>query len=378
MKKTVYLDNAATTPMDPEVIAAMVDVLENNFGNASASHGVGRQAKALLEQCRKDIAAQIGAQAKEIIFTSGGTEADNMALRCAVQDLGITTIITSKIEHKAVLDTAKQLASTHNTKVLWVHVDDCGRVDYDHLEELLASNENVLVSLMHANNELGTLLDLKKVAETTSRYKALFHSDTVQTLGHLPIDVREIPVDFLTCSAHKLHGPKGVGFLYARENVNIKSMITGGGQERKHRPGTENIAGIKGLQVAFTKAYKRLEEDKNHILDLKEYMKKRLESAPFTKDVNGCCEADDSLYTVLNIHLPDADEMLLFQLDLAGVCCSGGSACNSGAAAGSHVLDAIGRNDGASIRFSFGRFTTKEDVDFAVQQLEELVLTQPA
>lgn len=375
LSKHVYLDNAATTPMDPKVIEAMNQVMLEVYGNPSATHALGRKAKGVIESARKSIASLIGAQSKEIIFTSGGTEADNLAIRCAVRDLGIRSIITSPIEHKAVLSTSQEMESDA-VSVHLVRVDDKGRVDYAHLNELAEANPHSLISLMHANNEIGTLLDYHQVAEIASSNNCLFHSDTVQTMGHYPIHVADFKADFLTCSAHKFCGPKGIGFLYVNSNLRIKPMITGGGQERSLRAGTENITGITGLQKAMELCWENMDEEIQQITALKNYMRDTLLQEVPGIEVNGETDINRSLYTVLSVSLPPTDhnDLLLFQLDMAGVCASGGSACNSGAAKGSHVLEAIGHpTDRQTIRFSFGRFSTREEVDIAVSAVKKIL-----
>ncbi len=373
--KRVYLDNAATTPLDDQVIAAMTDAMKN-YGNPSASHCTGRAAKALLETSRRTIAKLINAERREIVFTSGGTEADNMAIRCAVKDLGIKSIITSPIEHKAVLETSQEMEQSGLASLHLVHVDETGTVDYAHLEELAQTNPNSLISLMHANNEIGTLLDYREVSRIAKENNCLFHSDTVQTMGHYSFDVEEFGADFLTCSAHKLNGPKGIGFLYTNKKLNIKSMITGGGQESNHRAGTENMLGIAGLTKALEIAFTNVKQEQDHIYGIKTYMMEQLAIHIPDIEFNGRTTFEDGLYTVLSCSLPPQknNDLILFQLDIEGVCCSGGSACNSGAAKGSHVLEAINHPvDRKAIRFSFGRFTSKYDINHAVKALSKVL-----
>jgi cysteine desulfurase len=373
----VYLDNAATTPMDKEVIEAIIPVMENAFGNPSSIHSYGRNSRAIIEKSRKQVAGFINAAPSEIVFTGGGTEADNMVLRCAVQDAGVTHIITSATEHHAVIDTAEVLAkSNEGLKLSLVSHDAKGYVDLEGLEQLLEANKmhKTLVSLMHANNEIGNVLPIKQVSILCKKYGAIFHSDTVQTMGHYEFDVRDLAIDFLTCSAHKFHGPKGVGFLYVNENIQIKPIITGGAQERNVRAGTENIIGIVGLTKAMEVAYRDLEAHKNHIQGIKTYMIEQLEalipSITFNGDPKG-----DSLYTVLNTQFPnsDMDEMLLYNFDIEGVAVSGGSACSSGSNIGSHVLRNIGSDmTKPSIRFSFSKYNTKEEIDYTLSVIEAL------
>jgi len=367
----IYLDNAATTPLDPEVIESMVAVMKNTYGNPSAVHALGRKARVVVEEARKKVAAHINAAPAEIFFTAGGTEANNMVIRSAVSDLGVTHIITSPIEHHAVLETAEKVEHEKHIKLSLVKLDEFGSVDIKSLEELLEQNadKKTLVSLMHANNEIGNLLPLKKVVEICKRHQALFHSDTVQTMGHYAFDVRELNIDFLTCSAHKFHGPKGTGFLFINQNVQLQPIITGGGQERNMRAGTENIYGIVGLAKAMDIAYAHLPEHQQYIQGLKSYMIAQLEANIKNITFNGNPKGD-SLYTVLNVNFPNSemDEMLLYNFDIEGVCVSGGSACSSGSSVGSHVLDAINSDKTKpAIRFSFSKFNTKEEIDVTMK-----------
>jgi len=372
----VYLDNAATTPMDQEVIDAIVPIMQNNFGNPSSVHSFGRSSRAIIEKARKKVAGFINANPGEIVFTGGGTEADNLALRGAVDDLGVNHIITSKIEHHAVVDTAIAVGDKHNIKVSFVSFDDKGYVEIDSIERLLEENKDrkTLVSLMHANNEISNKLPLKNVADLCKKHGAYFHSDTVQTMCHYKFDVRELGIDFLTCSAHKFHGPKGIGFLYINENIQLKPIITGGAQERNVRAGTENIIGIVGLTKAMEVAYRDLEEHQNHVQGLKTYMIEQLEilipEIGFNGDPKG-----DSLYTVLSVQFPntDMDEMLLYNFDIEGIAVSGGSACSSGSNADSHVLKNIGVDmDKPSLRFSFSKYNTKEEIDYTLKIVKDL------
>lgn len=376
----IYLDNAATTPLDPRVAEAMMTVLKDVFGNPSATHAIGRQAKGILESSRNKVASLLHAKPSEIIFTSGGTEADNMALRCAVNNMGIQTIITSAIEHKAVLDTALDLKKKGVT-VLFVQLNSDGSANTESLNDLCASNPGSLVSLMHANNEIGTLNNLSEIADICHKHNCIFHSDTVQTVGHYKIDVEHTGVDMLSCSAHKFNGPKGTGFLYLNSRLKTGSLITGGGQERNHRAGTENMAGIVGLAKALEIACDEMEVQQQQIGHLKKMMQTLLEERIEGVSFNGNTKSDKSLYTVLNASLPPhpLNEMLLFRLDLEGLCVSGGSACNSGAAKGSHVLAALGHpDDRMAIRFSFGKYTTDVDIINAVNILSSVLYsTQP-
>jgi cysteine desulfurase len=373
----VYLDNAASSPMATEVIDVMTEVMTNNFGNPSSIHSFGRDAKAIIENARRSISKLINVQPKEIIFTSGGTEADNMALFCSVHDLDVKHIISSPIEHHAVEHSYNKLSDKYNIQVSMVKVNKKGYVDLQHLEELLVtSNKKVLVSLMHANNEIGTLLPLKEVGEMCKKHGAYFHSDTVQTMAHYPFDLTKLNIDFLTCSAHKFHGPKGIGFLYVNKDLKIKPIIEGGSQERGLRAGTENLIGIVGLSKALELANTNIEKHIDEVKTLKYYMLEQLQSKIKGIEVNGEIDPEKSLYTVLSIKFPkfDKQEVLLFMLDLEGVACSGGSACSSGANAGSHVIRGIkGDTNRASIRFSFSRFTTKQDIDFAVEKVVKIL-----
>lgn len=369
----VYLDNAATTPIAPEVVDAMIPVMREVFGNPSSSHSFGRKAKALLETSRRIVAANLNCQPAEIIFTSGGTEADNMALQSAVHDLGVKHIITSPLEHHAVGHTAEFIHDSKNIRLSLVKVDEQGHVDLNDLERLLQTDDKTIVSLMHANNEIGTLLPLKKVSELCRKHNAFFHSDTVQTMGHYAFDLEDLDVDFITCAAHKFHGPKGVGFLYVNKNTKINSLIHGGAQERGLRGGTENVYGIVGLAKAVELAYDDVEGHQKHVQSLKSYMINELRNYFDDIDFHGDIDPDKSLYTVLNVCFPKTDKggMLLFTLDLKGVAVSGGSACSSGAAKGSHVLEGINADmTRPNARFSFSRYTTKEEIDYALEQVK--------
>lgn len=361
----VYLDNAATTPIDPEVVEAMLPVLKEKYGNPSSVHSDGRVARAMIEQCRKSVAAHFNAAPSEIYFTSGGTEADNMILRCAVQELGVEHIITSPLEHHAVLHPAEELGELAHVELSLVKVDEKGHIDLTHLKTLLQKGKKTLVSLMHANNEIATICPLVEIGELCKEYDAYFHSDTVQTMGHYRLDFKSIGLHFANCSAHKFHGPKGIGFIYIDKSVKLNPMITGGAQERNMRAGTENIYGIVGLSKALDLAYEGLEEHQNHVQGLKSQLIEGLKQIVPEVHFNGDSESTNSLYTVLNVCFPNTemDEMLLYNFDIAGISCSSGSACTSGSNTGSHVLKAIRSNqDRPSIRFSFGRFNTEEDI----------------
>lgn len=372
----VYLDNAATTPLDPKVLEAMMPYLTEHFGNPSSTHRFGRKTKTAIENSRRAVAYHLNATPREILLTSGGTEADNIAIKCSVDDLGCTHIITSPIEHKAVLTTSQLLENCGKVRLSLVNLKPDGHVDLDHLRELLDTEDKTLVSLMHGNNEIGNILPLKEVGEMCKEYGAIFHSDTVQTMCHYAVDLEEIHVHFITGAAHKFHGPKGVGFLYVNKDLTIKPRITGGGQEREMRGGTENLYGIVGLGKAMDIAYQDLKEHQDHISGLKQYMIAQLKEHVDGVSFNGDSASEDSLYTVLNVTLPPCNNaaMMLFLLDLEGIACSGGSACSSGAAKGSHVLTAIDAiiPDRPSLRFSFSRFTTREEIDYAVSKVGQL------
>ncbi|MDB4061440.1 cysteine desulfurase [Vicingaceae bacterium] len=373
--KNIYLDNAATTPVDPRVIDAMIPVLSENFGNPSSIHSDGRVARSIIEKSRKKVASFFNASPSEFFFTSGGTEADNMILRCCVEDLGVNHIITSELEHHAVLHTAEELRDDKGVKLSIINVCNKGKVDLNHLEELLMQGGSILVSLMHANNEVATKLPLKEVGELCSKYDAFFHSDTVQTMGHYPFDFEDLNIHFATCAAHKFHGPKGIGFLYMSSDVKLKPMITGGSQERNMRAGTENIYGIVGLAKALEIAYTELDYHQSEIQNIKSYMIKRLKEEIPGISFNGDSESKDSLYTVLSVCFPNSevDEMFLYHLDIEGISVSGGSACSSGSNIGSHVLRGINSPmDRPSVRFSFGRFNTTADVDRTVEVISKI------
>jgi len=369
----VYLDNAATTPIASQVVDAMVEVLQNDFGNPSSTHFYGRQVKALIETSRRKVANYLNCSSSEIIFTSGGTEADNMALFSAVHDLGVKRIISSSIEHHAVGHSVDALVKHNSIVFESVKLDSKGHIDMAHLESMLQENIPTLVSLMHANNEIATLLPLKTVSELCRKYNAYFHSDTVQTMGHYAFDLAGLDIDFITCAAHKFHGPKGVGFLYINKRNKVASLIHGGAQERGLRGGTENVYGIVGLAKAMELAYQDLEDHQKHVQNLKSYMIEQLQEMFPSILFHGETEPSKSLYTVLNVCFPKTEKggMLLFTLDLKGIAVSGGSACSSGANKGSHVLEGIGADmTRPNARFSFSRYTTKEEIDYALMQVK--------
>lgn len=370
----VYLDNAATTQMDDAVIEVMARVMKENFGNPSSIHSFGRESRSLIETARKNIADMVGVSASEIIFTSGGTEADNMAIRCGMTDLGIKHAVTTELEHHAVGHTLEVMANNGDIKLSYVKVDEKGHVDLVHLNQLLEENDRTFVSLMHANNEIGTMIDLKEVGEVCKKHDAIFHSDTVQTMCHYPFNLKDINIHFATCSAHKFHGPKGIGWLYVNQDINIKPLIHGGSQERNMRGGTENLLGIVGMEKAMEVANHDIQGHMDHVLGLKSYMIQRLKETIPGVEFNGDAEGR-SLYTVLNVRFPKTDNasMLLFSLDLHGVAASGGSACTSGSNQGSHVLKGIKCDmNRPSLRFSFSRMNSKECVDFAIDKLNLL------
>ena len=378
--KHIYFDNAATTKIRDEVIDAITDVMKNNYGNASSSHSFGRSSKTLVESSRKQIASFFNVSASEIVFTSGGTESDNLVLRSAVRDLCVTHIITSRVEHHGVLHTLEQLQTEYNVSVSYVNLDAEGQISMEHLEELLQTNQKTLVSLMHINNEIGNILDIKRVAELCKTNNALFHSDAVQSVGHYKLDLQEIPIDFMAASAHKFHGPKGVGFAFLRKGSGLKPLIFGGDQERGYRAGTESVHNIVGLEKSLTMAYNNLETESNYVKGIKSYFIEQLKVNIPDVSFNGSSgDMTKSTYTSFNVCLPVAPEksaMLLFQLDLKGIACSKGSACQSGSTQGSHVLAQILSDEAMqkpSIRFSFSIYNTKDEVDYVVGVLKELV-----
>jgi len=372
MQNRIYLDNAATSPLDPEVLDAMIPVMRDLYGNPSSTHGHGRKVRALMEEDRGSIAKLLNCQPSEIFFTSGGTEADNLALRSAVMYKGIKNIITSPIEHHAVLHTAEELHKTGMAEMHLLRLTENGHVDLDHLQTLLKALPNSLVSLMHANNEIGNLLDIETAGNMAHSAGALFHCDTVQTMGHYPFDLSLGHIDYLAAAAHKFNGPKGVGFIYMNKAHRLPPQITGGAQEREVRGGTENVYGIIGMAKALEICYRDMDKKRSHIEQLKKHMVELLENeipgVAFNGDCNGHC-----LYTVLSVSFPpsEAGNMLLFNLDIAGISASGGSACSSGSNAGSHVISAINPGtDRTTVRFSFGKFNTVEEIRTTVEKLK--------
>jgi cysteine desulfurase len=374
--RRVYLDNAATTPMREEVVDAMIPFMREHFGNPSSIHAEGRKVRAAIEAARKTVAQTLNASLGEIFFTSGGTEANNMALKCSVRDLGVSRIITSPAEHHCVLHTLECLEKEGSVSVVFLSVDPKGRIDQEELREVLsASSEKTLVSLMHANNEIGTMIDLETIGGICAEAKALFHSDTVQTIGHFPIDVSKVNISFLSGGAHKFHGPKGCGFIYINNDNMISPLIDGGGQERNMRGGTENVIGIVGTAAALQIMNERHAADVEHITRLRDTLRQRLTDEFDDISFNGDHEGS-ALYTVLSASFPASEksDLLLLSLDIAGISASGGSACSSGAETQSHVLTAIGADPSRkTIRFSFSALNTMEDVDRLVTVLKEIV-----
>ena len=378
MMKQVYLDNAATTPIDKEVIATITEVMMDVYGNPSSSHQFGRKAKVVVEEARKSIAKHFKVTAGEVVFTAGGSEADNLILRNAVVNLGVERIIISKIEHHAVLHTVQALEKEFGIAVDYVDLDDKGRVNYEHLAELLqAAKAKTLVSLMFINNELGNLLNIQKVSALCKENNALLHSDAVQGIGYYLIDLQQIPIDFIAASAHKFHGPKGVGFAIIKKGIGIKPMLIGGEQERGARAGTENVHNIAGMHKALDIAIDNLTTDRKYITELKNYFIEGLKTLVPNIVFNGCSDdLEESIYKIVNARFPKEIPMLLFNLDLKGIAASGGSACQSGSNKGSHVLNSILPEKEAqktSVRFSFSKYNTKEDIDYTLKVIKELI-----
>ncbi len=372
----VYLNNAATTPLDPRVLEAMMPYFSEHFGNPSLTHAHGRATRAAIEAARKQVAELLGVTPGELFFTSGGTEADNTALRCSIEALDLQRVITSPLEHHAVLHPLQTLEQNSQIQLSYVDVDAQGDVDFDHLEELLGTYPRALVSLMHGNNEIGNLTDIERVGELCAAHRAVFHSDTVQTLAHYPLNLRALPVHCVAGAAHKFHGPKGVGLLYINKAHKIHPLLRGGNQERNMRGGTENLYGIIGLARALAISCEGMAEHQRHVRSLKQRMIDQLRERIPEVRFNGMSgEINDSLYTVLNVSFPpsEASDMLLFNLDLSGISVSGGSACSSGATLGSHVLRALDADaQRAAVRFSFSRLNTIDEVDYVVDKVAEL------
>jgi cysteine desulfurase len=373
--KKVYLDNASTTAIRPEVIQEITKIMVEDFGNPSSTHSFGRNGKTIVELSRKSIAKHFNCTAQEIIFTSGGTEADNWILRSAVEDLKVERIITSKIEHHAVLYTVLALQEEYNIQVDYVKVNADGSLDLTHLSNLLSDEKKTLVSLMHVNNETGTILDLERVSLICKQYNALFHSDTVQSVGKTEIDLQKTPIDFILASAHKFHGPKGIGFAFVRKNSGLRPLLFGGEQEKGLRAGTEAVHQIAGMAKALSISYEKLDEERNYILELKKYLIDQLESHFPDFRING---KKDDFYNIINIILPfssDKTSMLLFSLDMKGIAVSRGSACQSGSIKPSHVLKEMLSEEDLklpNLRISFSHYNTKEDVDWLIESLKNI------
>ncbi len=373
----IYFDNAATTPLDPKVISTMIDHMQSNFGNPSSTHEFGRKAKAVVESTRKNIAKYLNCSATEVIFTAGGSEADNLVLFNAVKNLGVKRIISSSIEHHAVLHTIAILQKDFGIETEFLTVSDKGEIDYQELAlKLNASTSKTLVSLMHVNNELGNILDIDRVCKICKAENALFHSDTVQAIGHVALDLQKTPIDFIAASAHKFHGPKGVGFAVVKKGHVIKPILHGGEQEMGSRAGTENTHSIAGMNMALSIAMDNFKEDKTHLFNLKEYFIEQISHEIPEVRFNGLSsDMSASAPHILSVRFPTEKAMLLFNLDLKGIAASGGSACQSGSSKGSHVLTAILNEEEAkltSVRFSFSRFNTKKEIDFVIQEVSKI------
>ncbi|HET8858771.1 cysteine desulfurase family protein [Marivirga sp.] len=372
----IYLDNAATTALDPEVFEAMKPFMLSHFGNPSSIHSHGREVRAAIEKARRTIAELLNTSPSEIFFTSGGTEADNTAIRCSIEQKGIKKALTSKIEHHAVLHTLQHLEKAGQIELDYVPLDENGSIEMDALKDWLSKNPDSLVSLMHGNNEIGNIIDLEEISWLCKEHGAVFHSDTVQTMAHYTHDLQEIKAQHIVGAAHKFHGPKGVGFLYINGEHKIHPFIHGGAQERNMRGGTENVYGIVGLAKAMEIAYRDMEEHHNHIQGLKDRMIQKLQAKIEGVDFNGLsADQDKSLYTVLNVCLPPSNmsDMLLFNLDIKGISASGGSACSSGSDVGSHVIAELGKaSERPNVRFSFSKYNTAEEIDKAVDAVAEI------
>ena len=378
----VYLDNAATTKVRDEVADSITKVIKNEYGNPSSTHSYGRSSKSIVETSRKEIAALLNVSSSEIIFTSGGTEGDNMILRNCVKNLNVKHIISSKIEHHAVTHTIDYLLTCNDIKITYVKIHSNGDIDYDDLESILeSSSEKTLVSLMHINNELGNISNIKLISDLCKKYNALFHSDTVQSIGHYDLDFNKLQLDFFVASAHKFHGPKGVGFAFVRKNTKLGSFITGGMQEKGFRAGTESVHNIYGMSEALKISLKNLVNEKKYVTDIKNYFISKISNEIKGVKFNGTSgEADKSTYTLVNVLLPidkKTGGLFMFKLDMKGIACSKGSACQSGSDNGSHVLNEILNkqdNENISLRFSFSIFNTKKDIDYTILELKKLIL----
>ena len=378
---SVYLDNAATTQIRDEVIDKMFQVSKNHYGNPSSTHSFGRSSRTLIESSRKKIAGHLNVSPSEIIFMSGGTEADNCILRSAVRDLGVKHLISSKIEHHAVTHTLDQLKVDYPIEISYVKLDNFGNIDYADLELILKSSQSkTLVSLMHINNEIGNILDMSLVSDLCKKYNSLFHSDTVQSVGHYKLDLSLLDIDFIVASAHKFHGPKGIGFAYIKNTNPIKPLIFGGSQEKGCRAGTESVHNIVGMSEALDISINKMENEVNHIKKIKSYFIDQLKNVIKGVEFNGLSSnLNDSTYTLVNVRFPISKEksaLFLFQLDMKGIACSKGSACQSGADAGSHVLNnvlTVDQNKFVSLRFSFSIYNTMEEIDYVITELNELM-----
>jgi cysteine desulfurase len=378
----VYLDNAATTKVRDEVADSITKVIKNEYGNPSSTHSYGRSSKSIVETSRKEIAALLNVSSSEIIFTSGGTEGDNMILRNCVKNLNVKHIISSKIEHHAVTHTIDYLLTCNDIKITYVKIHSNGDIDYDDLESILeSSSEKTLVSLMHINNELGNISNIKLISDLCKKYNALFHSDTVQSIGHYDLDFNKLQLDFFVASAHKFHGPKGVGFAFVRKNTKLGSFITGGMQEKGFRAGTESVHNIYGMSEALKISLKNLVNEKKYVTEIKNYFISKISNEIKGVKFNGTSgEADKSTYTLVNVLLPidkKTGGLFMFKLDMKGIACSKGSACQSGSDNGSHVLNEIQNkqdNENISLRFSFSIFNTKKDIDYTILELKKLIV----
>ncbi|MAP99595.1 MAG: cysteine desulfurase [Flavobacteriaceae bacterium] len=378
----VYLDNAATTKVRDEVADSIAEVIKNEYGNPSSTHSYGRSSKSIIETSRKEIANLLNVSPSEIIFTSGGTEGDNMILRNCVKNLNVKHIVSSKIEHHAVTHTIDYLLTCNDIKISYVKIHSNGNIDYDDLESILeGSSEKTLVSLMHINNELGNISNIKLISDLCKKHDALFHSDTVQSIGHYDLDFNKLKLDFFVASAHKFHGPKGVGFAFVRKNTRLGSFITGGMQEKGFRAGTESVHNIYGMSEALKISLKNLVNEKKYVTDIKNYFITNISNEIKGVKFNGTSgEVDKSTYTLVNVLLPidkKTGGLLMFKLDMKGIACSKGSACQSGSDNGSHVLNEIQNkqdNENISLRFSFSVFNTKKDIDYTILELKKLII----
>ena len=372
----VYLDNAATTQIAPEVIDYMAELMKSDYANPSSIHHGGRKSRILVENARKTVSNYLNTSPGNIFFTSGGTEADNMAIRRGILDNNISHAITSSISHKAVIYPLEELSDKKKIVLNYIKLDNNGKIDLIHLEDLLKNNPRTFVSIMHANNEIGTIQPIIEIGDLCKKYNAIFHCDTVQTMAHYPIDLQKINVDFITGSAHKFHGPKGVGFIYISDNIDIEPFISGGSQERNMRAGTENVHAIAGLAKAMQLSYENMDNDKEYISQIKKYMINQLMLNINDVQFNAnCTDFDSSLFKILSVSFPkiSESEMLLFNLDIKGISCSGGSACSAGNMSGSHVLDVVCKDDNRTgVRFSFSRYNTKEEIDYTVEKIKEI------